>query len=83
MGQRKMILLIDAADDLRAALCEQFLMTEEFTVTEATNATEALQIIKNTLFDLLVLDFDLPDTNGQELCRLSTTDLNGKLGQFF
>ena len=70
MGQRKMILLIDDADDLRAALCEQFLMTEEFTVTEATNATEALQIIKNTLFDLLVLDFDLPDTNGQELCRL-------------
>lgn len=70
MGQRKTILLIDDADDLRAALCEQFLMTEEFIVTEATTAIEALQLVKNTLFDLLVLDFNLPDTNGQELCRL-------------
>ena len=70
MTQVKTILLIDDDDDLRAALAEQFVMTEEFSVVEAGTGTDALTHVKNGLFDLLIIDVGLPDTDGRELCRL-------------
>jgi DNA-binding response OmpR family regulator len=68
--QLKTILLIDDDDDLRDALCEQFVMTEEFNVVEAASGTQALQQVKDGQFDLLIIDVGLPDTDGRELCRL-------------
>ena len=70
MTQVKKILLIDDDDDLREALTEQFVMTEEFAVVEAGTGADALQHLKNGLFDLLIVDVGLPDTDGRELCRL-------------
>ena len=70
MTQVKTILLIDDDDDLREALTEQFVMTEEFAVVEAGTGSDALQHLKNGLFDLLIVDVGLPDTDGRELCRL-------------
>jgi len=70
MAQVKTILLIDDDDDLRAALTEQFVMTEEFAVVEAGTGADALTHVKNGLFDLLIIDVGLPDTDGRELCRL-------------
>ncbi|MDG1787440.1 MAG: response regulator transcription factor, partial [Paracoccaceae bacterium] len=70
MTQVKKILLIDDDDDLREALIEQFVMTEEFAVVEASTGADALQHLKNGLFDLLIVDVGLPDTDGRELCRL-------------
>ena len=70
MTQVKTILLIDDDDDLREALTEQFVLTEEFTIVEAGTGTDALQHVKNGLFDLLIIDVGLPDTDGRELCRL-------------
>lgn len=70
MTQVKTILLIDDDDDLRAALAEQFVMTEEFSVVEAGTGAGALTHVKNGLFDLLIIDVGLPDTDGRELCRL-------------
>ena len=70
MTQVKTILLIDDDDDLREALTEQFVMTEEFAVVEAGTGADALQHLKNGLFDLLIVDIGLPDTDGRELCRL-------------
>ena len=70
MTQVKTILLIDDDDDLRAALTEQFVMTEEFAVVEAGTGADALTHVKNGLFDLLIIDVGLPDTDGRELCRL-------------
>lgn len=70
MTHPKTILLIDDDDDLRDALREQFLMTEEFNIVEADSGAVALNLLKNGLFDLLVLDVGLPDTDGRELCRL-------------
>ena len=43
MTQVKKILLIDDDDDLREALIEQFVMTEEFAVVEASTGADALQ----------------------------------------
>ena len=70
MTQLKTILLIDDDDDLRDALSEQFVMTEDFNVVEATNGTQAQQQVKDEQFDLLIIDVGLPDTDGRELCRL-------------
>ena len=70
MTQVKTILLIDDDDDLREALTEQFVMTEEFAVVEAGTGADALTHVKNGLFDLLIIDVGLPDTDGRELCRL-------------
>ncbi len=70
MAQLKRILLVDDDDDLREALSEQLVMTEDFDVLEADNGACAMQKVKESLFDLLILDVGLPDTDGRELCKL-------------
>jgi DNA-binding response OmpR family regulator len=70
MGQLKKILLVDDDDDLREALSEQLIMTEDFDVFEATNGAEAMVKAKDAVYDLVILDVGLPDTDGRELCRL-------------
>jgi len=70
MAQMKRILLVDDDEDLREALGEQILMTEDFDVFEAGNGSDAMEKVKSELYDLIVLDVGLPDTDGRELCRL-------------
>ena len=70
MAQLKKILLVDDDDDLREALSEQLIMTEDFDVFEAGNGSEAMTRAKEALYDLVILDVGLPDTDGRELCRL-------------
>ncbi len=70
MAQLKKILLVDDDDDLREALGEQLIMTEDFDVFEAANGAEAMSKAKDAIYDLIILDVGLPDTDGRELCRL-------------
>ena len=71
MAQLKKILLVDDDDeDLREALSEQLVMTEDFDVFEADSGSEAMKRAKEGLYDLIILDVGLPDTDGRELCRL-------------
>ena len=70
MAQVKNILLVDDDDDLREALGEQLVLTEDFEVIEADSGAQAMQRIKEALYDLVILDVGLPDTDGRELCRL-------------
>jgi DNA-binding response OmpR family regulator len=70
MSQLKKILLVDDDDDLREALGEQLIMTEDFDVFEADDGASALMKVKESLYDLIILDVGLPDTDGRELCRL-------------
>jgi DNA-binding response OmpR family regulator len=70
MAQLKKILLVDDDDDLREALSEQLIMTEDFDVFEAANGSEAMNRAKEMIHDLVILDVGLPDTDGRELCRL-------------
>ncbi len=70
MAQLRKILLVDDDDDLREALSEQLVMTEDFDVFEAQTGAEAIQKAKAQLHDLVILDVGLPDTDGRELCRL-------------
>ena len=69
MAQLKKILLVDDDDDLRDALSEQLVMTEDFDVFEAATGVQAMERAKEALYDLVILDVGLPDTDGRELCR--------------
>ncbi len=70
MAPLKKILLVDDDDDLREALSEQLVMTEDFDIFEADTGSSAMERVKEALYDLVILDVGLPDTDGRELCRL-------------
>ncbi|EEX09411.1 two component transcriptional regulator, winged helix family [Ruegeria lacuscaerulensis ITI-1157] len=70
MAQLKKILLVDDDEDLREALSEQLVMTEDFDVFEASDGQSALERAREAIYDLVILDVGLPDTDGRELCRL-------------
>ena len=75
----KKILLVDDDEDLREALSEQLVMTEDFDVFEAGTAAEALKKAMEALYDLVILDVGLPDNGaGRELCRLNCASRNVK-----
>jgi DNA-binding response OmpR family regulator len=69
MAKLRKILLVDDDDDLREALSEQLVMTEDFDVFEAATGNEGMEKAKAGLYDLMILDVGLPDTDGRELCR--------------
>ncbi len=69
MGSVKKILLVDDDEDLREALAEQLVSTEDFDVFEAATGAEGNDKVKTGLYDLIILDVGLPDTDGRELCR--------------
>jgi DNA-binding response OmpR family regulator len=70
MPTLRKILLVDDDDDLREALGEQLLLTEDFDCFEARNAAEGIEKIRQGQFDLILLDVGLPDMDGRELCRV-------------
>lgn len=70
MATLKKILLVEDDDDVREALSEQLVMTEDFDVFEASSGAQGMQRVKEGLYDLVILDVGLPDTDGRELCRL-------------
>ncbi len=70
MSNLKKILMVDDEDDLREALADQLVLTDEFDVFEAANGADGLKRAKEALYDLIILDVGLPDMDGRELCRL-------------
>ncbi|WP_273523552.1 response regulator transcription factor [Rhodosalinus sediminis] len=70
MAQLRNILLVDDDDDLREALSEQLVMTEDFEVFEAATGAQAMERVKSQIHDLVILDVGLPDTDGRELCKV-------------
>ncbi|MBK5911550.1 DNA-binding response regulator [Rhodothalassium salexigens] len=69
MGAKR-ILLVDDDEDLRGALADQFGLLDEFATEEAGSGAVALTAVKQTSFDLILLDVGLPDFDGREVCRL-------------
>jgi CheY-like chemotaxis protein len=62
----KSILLVDDDDGAREAL-KLLLRIDRHKVKEARNGTEALQILAVEQFDLVILDYFMPDIRGSEL----------------
>jgi len=70
MGTLRKILMVDDDEDLREALADQLVLTDDFDVFEAGTGAEGLTKAKEALYDLVILDVGLPDMDGRELCRL-------------
>ena len=49
-------------------LCD-WLREEGFTVSVAATGAQFIQLVKSQLFDLLILDWELPDTSGYEVLK--------------
>ena len=56
MANLKKILLVDDDADLREALAEQLLSTEDFDVFEAGDGHSAMDRVREGLYDLVILD---------------------------
>ena len=69
MAQRKTLLIVDDNDDLRGELAEQLEMGDEFTIVQAATGNDGVSRAVETKPDLILLDLDLPDINGREVCR--------------
>ena len=63
----KRILMVDDDEALRASLAEQLQLHEEFETTTAGTAAEALEVIKQDYFDVVLLDVGLPDMDGRAI----------------
>lgn len=69
MSKLNKILLVDDDEDLREALAEQLVATEDFDTFEAGDGASAMERIRDEQYDLIILDVGLPDTDGRELCK--------------
>ncbi len=66
----KKILLVDDDEALRLSLGELLRLYEDFTTVEAGSGEEALNLTKGGDFDAILLNIDLPDMDGREVCRI-------------
>ena len=66
----KKILMVNNDEDLREALAEQLVITEDFDVFEAEDGASGLKRAREAFYDLILLDVDLPDMDGLQLCSL-------------
>lgn len=66
--QGKRILLVDDDAPARASI-KLLLSIDRHTVTEAANASEALVLFTGTQYDLVIVDYFMPDTLGEELIK--------------
>ena len=69
MAQRKIILIVDDDDDLRASLGEQLEVGGEFSTVEAASAEDGIRAALQHRPDLILMDLDLPGKSGREACR--------------
>ncbi len=61
------LLIAEYNDDIRAAMC-QTLHDNGYSTLTTDNAHSALELARESRPDVIVLDIDLPDMNGFELC---------------
>jgi diguanylate cyclase (GGDEF)-like protein len=71
VGQR--ILIVDDKPDIRDSICE-YLRMAGFRAESAASAETALDRIRQTLFDVLIADIEMPGLGGLELTRLVKKD---------
>lgn len=67
---RKRLLIVDDDKILADSLVEQLDLHQEFQSTAAYSAQEGLAAAQEGEFDCLILDVDMPDMDGRDLCKL-------------
>jgi DNA-binding response OmpR family regulator len=66
---RKTILIVDDDADLRTALAEQINLEDDLRAVEAGTGESGVAAAQAARPDLILLDVDLPDMDGREVCR--------------
>ncbi|MGH7003978.1 MAG: response regulator transcription factor [Alphaproteobacteria bacterium] len=66
----KRILMVEDDAELRGALLEQLKLHEEYEPVAAESAGQGLARVREDRFDIILLDVNLPDMDGRELCRV-------------
>jgi DNA-binding response OmpR family regulator len=69
MAQSKTVLIVDDDTDLRGALAEQLELDDQFIVHQAGAGEAGVKLAQEQRPDLVLLDVDLPDIDGREVCR--------------
>jgi DNA-binding response OmpR family regulator len=64
------ILIVDDDVPFRQEVAEQLALHEDMVTVQAGTVREALDAIKARSFDAILLDVELPDGDGRDLCRL-------------
>ena len=65
---KEKILIIDREPDIRKSL-EALLRKEGYHVRSASGGKEAIDILKSEPFDLVIMDINLPGTNGLNVMK--------------
>ncbi len=73
MSAKGSILIIDDEQEIRESL-EQILGVEGYRLASAATAEEGLKKMDEGIFDLVLLDINLPDRNGLELLKILRRD---------
>jgi DNA-binding response OmpR family regulator len=68
-GARR-ILLVDDDTTLVEMLAEQLQQQEDFSTRTADCGAAGIEIAKDELFDVVILDVGLPDMDGREVCKV-------------
>ncbi|HEW91621.1 MAG TPA: response regulator, partial [Thermotogaceae bacterium] len=63
----KKILVVDDETNIRNLIKK--ILSDEFEVDTAANGLEALKLLKNKEFDLMILDINMPQMDGVELMK--------------
>lgn len=74
LSNKKKILIAEDNEDLRVLIAES--MADEFDITQAADGLEALQLISETDFDLIISDIMMPHKDGVSLCSDVKGDIN-------
>ncbi len=70
----KMSILVVEDDPAVSIITRDLFLKEGYAVTTVSNGTDALKVVKTNDFDLLVLDLELPDIDGINICRMVKED---------
>ena len=68
MSDRANLLIVDDEEAMRDA-CSQVLAPEGFVLKQAASGEEALKILRQESFDLVILDLKMPRVDGTEILR--------------
>ncbi|MGI9452517.1 MAG: response regulator transcription factor [Geminicoccaceae bacterium] len=66
----KRTLIVGHDDGLRNTVAQQIALIEGHTAIQATTGEQALGLVKDQHFEIILLDVGLPDIDGRDLCRL-------------